>query len=106
MCQLRIQQAVCCFCRQQFFFALRAYVIQLRFGCVKALGKRERHIQHAARLHRAAIQQQRNIKCRKVNRHRRIEFEELRRYQAAQQQQSEQALQDLTRLSEELGLEF
>lgn len=67
MCQLRIQQAVCCFCRQQFFFALRAYVIQLRFGCVKALGKRERHIQHAARLHRAAIQQQRNIKCRKVN---------------------------------------
>ncbi len=46
------------------------------------------------------------IKCRKVNRHRRIEFEELRRYQAAQQQQSEQALQDLTRLSEELGLEF
>ena len=57
MCQLRIQQAVCCFCRQQFFFALRAYVIQLRFGCVKALGKRERHIQHAARLHRAAIQQ-------------------------------------------------
>ena len=46
------------------------------------------------------------LKCRKVNRHRRIEFEELRRYQAAQQQQSEQALQDLTRVSEELGLEF
>ncbi|MBY0408976.1 MAG: helix-turn-helix domain-containing protein [Burkholderiaceae bacterium] len=46
------------------------------------------------------------LKCRKVNRHRRIEFEELRRYQAAQQQQSEQALQDLTQLSEELGLEF
>lgn len=44
------------------------------------------------------------LKCRKVNRHRRIEFEELRRYQAAQQQQSEQALQDLTKLSEELGL--
>ena len=34
------------------------------------------------------------------------EFEELRRYQAAQQQQSEQALQDLTQLSEALGLEF
>ena len=46
------------------------------------------------------------LKCRKVNRHRRIEFEELRRYQAAQQQQSEQVLQDLTQLSEELGLEF
>ena len=46
------------------------------------------------------------LKCRKVNRHRRIEFEELRRYQAAQQQQSEQALQDLTQLSEALGLEF
>lgn len=46
------------------------------------------------------------LKCRKVNRHRRIEFEELLRYQAAQQQQSEQALQDLTQLSEALGLEF
>lgn len=46
------------------------------------------------------------LKCRKVNRHRRIEFEELRRYQAEQQQQSEQALQELTKLSEELGLEF
>ena len=46
------------------------------------------------------------LKCRKVNRHRRIEFAELRRYQAAQQQQSEKALQDLTQLSEELGLEF
>ena len=46
------------------------------------------------------------LKCRKVNRHRRIEFEELRRYQSAQQQQSEQALQDLTQLSEELRLEF
>ena len=46
------------------------------------------------------------LKCRKVNRHRRIEFEELRRYQTEQQQKSEQALQDLTKLSEELGLEF
>jgi hypothetical protein len=46
------------------------------------------------------------LKCRKVNRHRRIEFEELCRYQATQQQQSEQALQDLTQLSEDLGLEF
>ena len=46
------------------------------------------------------------LKCRKVNRHRRIEFEELRRYQAYQQQKSDQALQDLTKLSEELRLEF
>lgn len=46
------------------------------------------------------------LACRKVNRHRRIEFEELRRYQTTQQQQSEQALQDLTKLSEELGLEL
>lgn len=44
------------------------------------------------------------LKCRKVS-HRRIEFEELRRYQTEQQQKSEQALQDLTKLSEELGLE-
>ena len=35
-----------------------------------------------------------------------LNFEELRRYQAAQQQQSEQALQDLTQLSEDLGLAF
>lgn len=46
------------------------------------------------------------LKCRKVNHHRRIEFEELRRYQTAQQQQLVQVLQDLTQLSEELGLEF
>lgn len=46
------------------------------------------------------------LKCRKVNRHRRIEFEELRRYQAEQQQKSEWALQDLTQLSEKLGLTF
>ena len=46
------------------------------------------------------------LKCRKVNRHRRIEFEELRRYQSEQQQKSGQALHELTKLSEELGLEF
>jgi excisionase family DNA binding protein len=46
------------------------------------------------------------LNCRKVNRHRRIEFEELRRYQAEQQKKSEQALQDLTKLSESLRLEF
>ena len=43
---------------------------------------------------------------RKVNRYHRIEFEELRRYQSAQQQDSEQALQDLTQLSEDLVLAF
>jgi excisionase family DNA binding protein len=46
------------------------------------------------------------LKCRKVNRHRRIEFEELRRYQAEQQSKSEQALQELTQFSEELRLEL
>ena len=46
------------------------------------------------------------LKCRKVNRHHRIEFEELHRYQSAQQQDSEQALQDLTQLSEDLVLAF
>ncbi len=44
------------------------------------------------------------LKCRKVNRHRRIEFEELRRYQVKQTQKSEQALHDLEKLSEELGV--
>ena len=44
--------------------------------------------------------------CRKVGRHRRIEFEELRRYQAAQRAQSEAALQKLADLSQELGLGY
>ena len=44
--------------------------------------------------------------CRKVGRHRRIEFEELRRYQAAQRAQSEQALQKLAELSQDLGLGY
>jgi excisionase family DNA binding protein len=46
------------------------------------------------------------LKCRKINRHRRIEFEELRRYQAEVQQQAEQALQDLARMCEALEQEF
>lgn len=46
------------------------------------------------------------LKCRKVNRHRRIEFDELLRYQAEQQANTEAALQKLTELSEDLGLEF
>lgn len=47
-----------------------------------------------------------HLKCRKVGRHRRIEFNELRRYQAAQQQASEQALQALADLSQDLGLGY
>ncbi len=46
------------------------------------------------------------LRCRKVGRHRRIEFEELRRYQAAQREQSEKALQELTNLSQDLGLGY
>lgn len=46
------------------------------------------------------------LRCRKVGRHRRIEFEELRRYQAAQSEQSEQALQKLADLSQDLGLGY
>lgn len=46
------------------------------------------------------------LKCRKVNSHRRIQFEELRRYQAEQSQKSEQALQTLAKLSEDMNLEF
>lgn len=46
------------------------------------------------------------IKCKKVNRHRRIEFEEVQRYMAQQQQTSEAAMQRLATLSEDLNLEF
>ncbi|MBC7380407.1 MAG: helix-turn-helix domain-containing protein [Burkholderiaceae bacterium] len=46
------------------------------------------------------------LKCRLVNRHRRIEFEELQKYQAEQKARSAQALQDLTTLSEELKLDL
>lgn len=46
------------------------------------------------------------IQCRKVNRHRRIEFSELQRYKAQQQQSTSAALQQLTSLSEELGMDF
>lgn len=44
------------------------------------------------------------LKCRKVGRHRRVEFQDLVAFQQQQQQQSEQALQSLTDLSQELGL--
>ncbi|WP_332776995.1 helix-turn-helix domain-containing protein [Polaromonas sp.] len=46
------------------------------------------------------------LKCHKVNRHRRIEFAELKRYEAAQQKSTEDALQNLTAMSESLGMEF
>lgn len=46
------------------------------------------------------------LKCRLVNRHRRIEFEELLRYQAEQKQRSRDALKRLGQLSRELGEEL
>ncbi len=45
----------------------------------------------------------RKLACRLVNRHRRIEFEELVRYRKAQKEQSELALKELNRLSREMG---
>jgi excisionase family DNA binding protein len=46
------------------------------------------------------------LKCTKVNRHRRIEFEEVMRYMNEQQKNSEDAMQKLTELSEKLKLDF
>lgn len=46
------------------------------------------------------------LKCCKVNGQPHIESEGLRRYQAEQQSKSEQALRELAKQSEELGLEF
>ncbi len=46
------------------------------------------------------------LACRLVNRHRRIEFEELLRYQSAQKQRSEEALKKLSKLSQEMGEEL
>lgn len=45
------------------------------------------------------------LKCRKVNRHRRIEFEELKRYLHEQRANTENSLQQLADMSAELGLE-
>lgn len=50
--------------------------------------------------------EQGKLKCRKVNLHRRIEFQELLRYQAEQKGNSEKALQDLSDLTHDLGLDF
>ena len=47
-----------------------------------------------------------HLKCRKVGRHRRIEFQELMRFREEQQQRSEEALQRLTDLSQEFGLGY
>lgn len=47
-----------------------------------------------------------HLKCRPVGAHRRIEFQELRRYMAEQKRRSEGKLQELTSLSEDLPLEF
>jgi excisionase family DNA binding protein len=44
------------------------------------------------------------LKCRKVGRHRRIEFQDLVAFQQQMRQRSEDALQRLTDLSQELGL--
>jgi excisionase family DNA binding protein len=46
------------------------------------------------------------LTCRLVNRHRRIEFEELLRYQNDQKQRSEEALKKLSKLSQEMGEEL
>jgi excisionase family DNA binding protein len=46
------------------------------------------------------------LKCRLVNRHRRIEFEELMRYQKEQKLRSEEALGKLSKLSQEIGEEL
>jgi excisionase family DNA binding protein len=46
------------------------------------------------------------LKCRLVNRHRRIEFEELVHYQEEQKQRSEAALKRLSDLSQEMSEEL
>lgn len=48
----------------------------------------------------------RRLACRKVGRHRRIEFTELCRYQQAQREASEEALQQMADASQELGLGY
>ena len=46
------------------------------------------------------------LKCRLVNSHRRIEFEELIRYQEEQKKRSEIALKKLRKISDEIGEEL
>ena len=46
------------------------------------------------------------IHCRLVNRHRRIEFQELQRYKAQQKKQSAEDLKEISRLTQAIGQEF
>jgi excisionase family DNA binding protein len=46
------------------------------------------------------------LRCRKVGRHRRIEFGELRRYQEEQRTQSEAAMLELAAVSQDLNLGY
>ena len=46
------------------------------------------------------------LSCKKIGRHRRIEFQELMQYKSRMQQQTNQALADLAMVSQELGLEY
>ncbi len=48
----------------------------------------------------------RRLECRMVNRHRRIMFEELVRYQSDQKKRSSEALRAMSRASDEIGQEL
>jgi excisionase family DNA binding protein len=50
--------------------------------------------------------EQGRLQHRKVGRHRRVAFDEVVRYQSAQLEQSEKALQRLADQAQELGLEY
>ena len=50
--------------------------------------------------------EEKRLECRLVNRHRRILFEELMRYQREQKVRSEEALTELSRLAQEMGEEL
>ena len=46
------------------------------------------------------------LRCRKVGRHRRIEFEELRRYKTDQRHESERALRELTDIAQQADMGY
>lgn len=46
------------------------------------------------------------LRCRKVGRHRRVEIQELQRYQQAQRDESEQALRELADMAQENGMGY
>ena len=50
--------------------------------------------------------EQGRLQCRMVNRHRRIEFEELVRYQAESRARSEAALSEIAQLTKDIGQEL